>query len=439
MDEFYDRMAIQRGWRLPRIRQELLIIAARGPVAQQLSLTASAIGFEHQLVLAKDIAEGLEIADVTMRQNPLAYVDVELESLHHGVAAMPSICVIDLGDPAPRSFSIRTKHGVIGFAEKKNHIGFGTDISKVDSGCLGRPVQPCAEISVLVGELLGGICSMLDAYGAGPNEPGFAPPPEYARISLGQVPASDAEITPRRIYFGGFGGAIAHQILGAMAIDPILQKILTHPDSIIVGADDDHVEESNRSRQTGYLPEDVGRPKATATRDWIARGPIANARVVDLNESIGIRHFTDYGPFDAVLSSLDSWGARRTLAEIAHASEVPIFLSAGSSFFGGFERLVTRDSACMSLHGVEQLSNRPHGGRRSCGDAPEPSSVIPQAIIGGLAAAHLRNTWMGQQVDPRGAEVHLLFTNFEPPFEGLRHSQGHLINATCPCVASAAA
>jgi hypothetical protein len=223
-----------------------------------------------------------------------------------------------------------------------------------------------------------------------------------------------------------------------MAIDPVLQRILSHPDSLIVGADDDVVEESNRSRQVGYLPDDVGRPKATATRDWLGRGPLARARIVALDEPIAPRHFTDHGPFDVVVSSVDSWDARRTLAEIARQSQVPVLLSSGSSFFGGFARIVTQASACMSLHGVEQLAHRPHGTRRSCADAPEPSSVIPQAIVGGLAAAQLRDAWLGRQVDARGAEVHLLHASPEPGFAGLRHSPGRLVNATCPCVAAGA-
>jgi hypothetical protein len=436
MDELYGRMLRQSGWRLAPIRQTMLVIAARGPVAEQISLAASAIGFEHQLVLAQDIAEGLDLADATMRHNPQAYVDVELGSLHRGIATMPAICVVDLGDPTTRGISIPTGHEIIGFAEKDDRIEFGTDLSNVRIGCVGRPVQPCAEISVLVGELLAGICSVLNAYSAGENEPCFAPPPGSARIPVSPPPNPGAGIKPRRIYFGGFGGAIAHQILNAMAIDPVLEKILSHPDSIIVGADDDVVEESNRSRQVGYLPDDVGRPKATATRDWLARGPLARARIVDLNQPIALRHFTDYGPFDVVLSSVDSWDARRTLVELARASQVPAFLSSGSSFFGGFERIVTKDTACMSFHGVEQLSNRPQRTRRSCADEPEPSSVIPQAIVGGLAAAHLRNVWLGRHVDSRGAEVHLLHTSPEPQFAGLRHSLGRLVNATCPCVAT---
>jgi molybdopterin/thiamine biosynthesis adenylyltransferase len=435
MDELYSRMLRQSGWQLGPIRQTLLVIAARGPAAEQISLAASAIGFEHQLVLAQDVAAGLELADATMRHNPQAYVDVELGSLHRGMVEMPTIFLMDLGDPATRDISIRARHCIIGFAEKADRIDFGTDLMNVVSGCAGRPLQACAELAVLVGELLSGICSVLNAYSAGENEPGFAPPPRCARVPLAPPPGPDADLKSRRIYVGGFGGAIAHQILNAMAIDPVLQAILSHPDSLIVGADDDVVEESNRSRQLGYLPDDVGRPKAEATRDWLARGPLARTRVVHLNEPIALRHAAEYGPFDVVLSSVDSWDARRTLVELARQSKVPAFLSSGSSFFGGFERIVTRESACMSLHGVEQLAHRPRGTRRSCADAPEPSSVIPQAIVGGLAAAQLRDAWLGRPVDPRGAEVHLLHTSSEPGFAGLRHSPGRLVNATCPCVA----
>jgi hypothetical protein len=438
MDELYGRMMHQSGWCLAQIRQTLLVIAARGPAAEQISLAASAVGFEHQLLLVQDIAAGLDLADATMRHNPQAFVDVELGCLHRGVTEMPTIVLVDLGDPATQDLSIRARHGVIGFAEKDGRIDFGTGLGNVRSGCLGRPLQACAEISVLVGELLAGVCSLLGAYGGGEDVPALALPPKCARIPTSPPPGPGAALKPRRIYVGGLGGAIAHQTLNAMAIDPVLQKMLSHPDSVIVGADDDVVEESNRSRQIGYLPDDVGRPKATATRDWLARGPLVQTRIVEHDEPIALHHFTEHGPFDVVLSSVDSWDARRTLVELARASQVPVFLSSGSSFFGGFERIVTQASACMSLHGVEQLANRPRGTRRSCADAPEPSSVIPQAILGGLAAAHLRDAWLGRHVDARGAEVHLLYTSPEPKFAGLRYSPGRLVNVTCPCVAAGA-
>ena len=166
MDELYSRMTRQSGWRLAPIKQTLLVIAAQGPAAEQLSLAASAIGFEHQLILAQDLAAGLDLADATMRHNPQAYVDVELPSLHRGTAEMPAIFLVDLGDPATRDIPLRTRHGIIGFAEKADRIDFGTDLGNVRSGCAGHPLEPCAELSVLAGELLAGICSFLGAYSA---------------------------------------------------------------------------------------------------------------------------------------------------------------------------------------------------------------------------------------------------------------------------------
>jgi hypothetical protein len=165
-------------------------------------------------------------------------------------------------------------------------------------------VEPRAEVSVLLGELLAAICSISQVYLDPQTGAHFEMPPGCAHIPLPTLPATADPYRPRRIYVGGFGGAISHQVLNAMAIDPVLRTILVHPDSIIVGADDDVVEESNRSRQIGYLPDDIGRPKAAATRAWLARGPLAAAHVVDLNESVSVGHLTEHAPIDAVIMAI---------------------------------------------------------------------------------------------------------------------------------------
>jgi hypothetical protein len=438
MDELYTRMTCHPGWNLLTLQRTTLVIAAQGAVAEQLSLAASAIGIENQLMLTTSIESALDAADATMRHNPQAYVDVELAQMYRGgreLFALPTIGVVDMGDPAMRMAPFMSMNTLIGFAQKTGRVDFGTDLRTLRMRCLDQPVEPRAEVSVLVAELLAAICGVLKIYVDPVDGSVFEHPPACASIFLPTLPDAARSLRPMRLYFGGFGGAISHQILNSMAIDPVFQRILTLPGSVIVGADNDRVEESNRSRQTGYVPDDVGQPKADATRNFLARGPLAKARVISLNEPVSIAHFKDHGPFDVVVSSVDSWEARSTLAELARANQVPVFVSAGSSFFGGFSRLVTKHTACMAQHGVEHLSDRPRGTRRSCADAPQPSSLVPQALLAGVAVAQLRSAWLGQAVDPRGTEVHLLHKSPVPGFEGLRHSNGRTVNVTCPCAA----
>jgi len=173
-----------------------------------------------------------------------------------------------------------------------------------------------------------------------------------------------------------------------------------------------------RGQAEGNGDEGLAAPRASRRRQ--RRG---------FDEPIASRHLESEGPFDLIVSSVDSWDARRQLADLSRAHGVPLMLSAGSSFFGGFERIVRKGAACMYKHGVEQLDRRPGGTRRSCADAPEPSSLIPQAILGGLAARDLRELWLGRDIDPRGTEVHLCHRGDE----GLSYSPGRLLNQTCSC------
>jgi len=429
--ELYDRLRRQEGWHLEAVaaRRLVLVIAARGPFARALSLFAACIGIESQVILAPDIGAGLDIADATMRHAPNAFVDVRSPRSRVCIRLASRVVVLrDVGDEALDDASLPS--GVqVSFAERPGSYRFGTDARRVRAHALPRPLVPRAEASILLGELLLAVCTIAGAYTPATGLPGLPPLPGIASIPLRRRPRPIRRDV--RLYLGGLGGAIAHMLIHAgLGFDEVLRDAFRRPGSCLVGADGDIVEESNRSRQVGYRR--TGDPKASATARWITTELLPGARVVPFDEVMRPEHRA-HGPFDAAVSSLDSWGdsGRRQLARFCVEWGVPAFLSTGSSFFGGFSRLVTAQTACPFVHGREKLDARPEQ-HRSCADAPAPSSLIPQAIVGGLAAAALRDWLAGGAPDPRGHEVHLLRREVGGPFRGLAFGPGPL-SAPCRC------
>ena len=447
--ELYDRMLRFEGWDMSRLGPDALtlVIAAEQWVSALISKLASCIGIERQVVLSGDLARGLDISEETEVHNWRA--TVEVHGLNHRFMPSPDrkvIYLVDAGDPRFDFVQLARGADHIGFALKEGGLSFGTDLDLVRSGRLGLAVEPRAEVLVLLGELLNGVCSLTGVY-RGPRQGAVITlPPECATIPLVDLPEPEEVRTSCRLYTAGLGGAISHQFsLAAFGLDPILRKVFLHPDSVIVGADPQLVEESNRSRQVGYGADSLDQPKARETRRWIAERLLPGARLEALEEVVSAEHFSRYGPFDAVLSSVDSWGksGRLQLAELCLDSGVPALVSAGSSFFGGFVRLVTEETACPFECGVEKLNHRkdrtagaltaPSPTSCTAREAPAPSSLVPQAILGGLGAMILRQHLLGREVDARGYKVHLLDHSREPCFSGLRYSPGRRVNERCTC------
>jgi hypothetical protein len=427
----YDRMERQQGWNVDRLRTGLtLVLGGQGAVPRYLSLAATCIGAERVFVVSPDLGGALDACDAAMLHNPLCYADARgVNSPVPEEDGRDVICVLDAGDPELDAFEPPAGAAVLGYARVPEGIAFGTDLAAVREGRTGRPPESRAEVSILGGELLTGVCALADAY-RGPAPFGsLGRPAGRAVLPLSGLPR---KVSGRcRLYTGGIGGAISHLFFAAAAMDPVLSAVFDAPGSRIVGADRDHIEPSNRARQCGYRT-DEGR-KAPETAAWL-RGLFPGASVIGIDDRVARDQFEAYGPFDAVLSSVDTWASRLVLANLSKDAGVPIWLSAGSSFFGGFGRVVTPRTACPFVHGVEALLDREDDGTvPSCGRAPAPSSLLPQAIVAGWLAAALRELLLGRDVDPRGVETNLLRTTTVPGFEGLRFGRGHELNETCPC------
>lgn len=420
--ELHDRIA--RAGRGPGSLShvEVTIACSEPAVAATLALAAGTSGLT-KLALLSAPGRREEITAVADRVGRHLGTVVEVRPfLTRGDAPLQQL-LVDAGDPAFDGFSPRAGFQTQAFAlcdgPRGHCIAFGTDRGAVAAGRVGRALPGRAEVSHLAAELT---VATLHAAGA----PEIDPSPSISRIPL-PPEAAPVRRFPQTVYWAGFGGAISHQTLWAIAIDQGLREAVAG--STWIGVDFDSIEESNRARQWFFPPESVGGYKA----DWTKTGLVAAGVDVDVlvvRDRIDDAHL-DGMRVDWACSSVDSWSSRKLLARICDTRAIP-WVSAGSSYFGGFARRIdARDPRCASADlGVEQLALRPDDtpGAASCSAQPLPSSVLPQMVIGAWAATALRSLLSGThdaRALARGIEVHL---QSPAPGSGLRCSPGRQVN-----------
>jgi molybdopterin/thiamine biosynthesis adenylyltransferase len=265
---------------------------------------------------------------------------------------------------------------------------------------------------------------------------GLEPMPPMSRIELPLLPKAAGRLKqlPGSILYAGGGGAIAQQEMWAASLDPLLRRIHRQGNFIII--DPKEVHESCRARQWAYPPQSLYEAKSDWTSKWL-KHLFPGATVVGIREKIRAAHFRS-GCVREAVASIDNWQGRKRLAGFCDKHRIP-WWSTGSSFFEGFARQINiKNGLCASAtEGVERLKERPdddeNGALTSCTsvDAPLPSSVLPQMIIGSWIAAQRRNIILGQadsKILARGIEVHLTHGSSVPGYEGLRWSPGRLLN-----------
>jgi molybdopterin/thiamine biosynthesis adenylyltransferase len=435
MSELLQRMSIIPGWHVDRLDAAHLrvVVAARGPTTPHLCRALAMIGVEEILLVAPpaDLPGALDAAEAASRHSLRTAVHVCPTIARSALAGGPRTVVLqDVGDAAFDGVDwLAAASCRIAFAEERRSLAFGLDVGAVARGRRGEPLQPSAETPILFGELLNALAAEAVAFER-PDPCGtpltLSRAPACARIPLApsKLPAL---LRPVRLLVAGGGGAIAHQSLLAVALDPSLRAILARPGALVVVVDDGVVEESNRSRQY-YDRADV--PKAPATAAWL-RTLLPGVPVEAVQGPVDAAAFARFRPTH-VVSSLDSWGrsGRLLLAELCRdCRSVEELHAAGSDPFGGMTRTLYRASgACQLRHGAERLLSRGESRRRSCADSPQPSSVIPQLLVGGLLAVELRRSIGREIVDPRGFVVNLLERT-----DGLSFRPGLSSNARCDC------
>lgn len=449
---FLDRLVREPGWRQEALdpRAFTIAIAGSGPLVRDLSVTAIGAGITGQVVVlpAGEHGAAIDVArDAVLRFGPAARVEPQVAAFHGPPQAEKVVYLVDAGDERMRGLRPPRGATVIGYAGQPGAISFGLDLWPPPA-CLrstpGPSVPARAEARLLVAELVNACCALAECL-AGPRGPLLAGPPALATIPLGALPPLETVRRHARLYIGGIGGAVSHQFLAALGLDPWLRRSLLS----IWGADPDRVEVHNLARQNGYRWASLASGqalKAPLTADWIRRELAdGETEVRAFAEPLHAAHFEQAGSpgFDAALGSVDSWAARRELATLAERHGVGALLSAGAAFTTAEARLATRRSGCLWRHGWERLATRedPPGtdgsGRpaaSSCTQAEaQASSVVPQAFVGAWCAMALRDHVLGLPVDLRGIRVHLNTRGQRLCRSGLCWSPGSTGNRACGC------
>lgn len=435
-EDFYARLRLQKNWNLGQLADKQLVICGEGGgMTRTLALAAVCCGWPRVAFVGVDKSRARLIdaaEEITLHLGPSGYYAPVYPAAYPAmVPPQPRVWVIDAGDPRYDGLE-PVKEPVFYYSEGRSPdgadfiaIGFGRKAVARDRK--EAPVADRAELSAACAQLLTGIFSGLKVCDE------LAIPAPVCRLPLPELPEA-RDLPPLSIFYAGGGGAIAHQEMWAAHLDPVLSNAAGRGRAVVV--DPKLVHESCRSRQWGYGPEALYEPKAEMTGRWLAR-LFPGIRVQVFNDRLQEKHLVEHAAAEA-LASIDNWTGRKLLAVLCRRFGLP-WWSAGSSFMGGFARQVSAENpACASAdEGVERLSSRPEddgqGGGTSCtaAETPQPSSVLPQMVIGSYIACSRREVLLGR-ADPkalaRGIEVHLTHPSFQRGFEGMLWSPGRMVN-----------
>ncbi|MGA1824550.1 MAG: ThiF family adenylyltransferase [bacterium] len=439
---FLNRLEIQQGWSLAPLSHITLVLCGLGGMIKTLSLAAISSGIMNIKLVGekKDRPFLRQVAEnvvAHLGHETWSYIPVyspRFIKTRNSLQPQKYVWIIDAGNPENDHVFPETDQLAYYYSECRtgygaDYISFGTDRWRVSCNRKGIPVHDRAEIPSVCSHLITGIIANLHIC------QDIMPFPSICRIPLPRIPYdfNDRHDNIPSILLAGGGGAIAHQVIWAEALDPIVKKVNQRRNFIIV--DPKSIHESCRARQWGYPPESLNESKAQWTKDWIM-SLFPGCNVQSFEEKLSEKNFHSL-PVNGALASIDNWMGRRLLSELCDKSEIP-WWSTGSSIFGGFCRQISKNNPwCNSAKdGVERLYDRPHDdleAETSCSapSTPSPSSVLPQMILGSFIACQERALMLGE-VDlkylARGIEVDLTHSNQEPGYEGLRWYPGRRLN-----------
>ncbi|MFX1519592.1 MAG: ThiF family adenylyltransferase [Promethearchaeota archaeon] len=191
-----------------------------------------------------------------------------------------------------------------------------------------------------------------------------------------------SKISKATVFLAGVGalGCAVAMILTMMGIGKL----------VIV--DFDTVELSNLNRQWLFQDEDIGKPKVLAAKE----------RLKTLNPSVDVITFNQkiedipekiYSSCDLVVSSLDTFEARRWLNSMCVSVEKPLIGAGLYEFFGHVQVIIPGDSACLECQPLipesrlQQVCTLPGEPRKK--ERDEQKEVFPSvgtisAVIGGI-------------------------------------------------------
>jgi molybdopterin/thiamine biosynthesis adenylyltransferase len=180
-----------------------------------------------------------------------------------------------------------------------------------------------------------------------------------------------------------FGGNYHALVVGAGALGTYVSLSLAlHHIGRLTIVDPDLVEDTNLNRQILFYNA-VGQPKARVLAKRL-RKLCPDLQATGKIMRVDREHFAA-GDFDVIFSCVDNFSTRATLNQIAGERNIPLINGGAAPFNGTVEVYCPGHAACLDCYfGVEALAAEEDGRRARCGEAPEPSIVTTNQLIGGL-------------------------------------------------------
>lgn len=423
----YARHRIAPGFQQSALSTTTLALLPAGtagdPVGDHLMLLAGAMGIETQWLVGDPHAVCLDGLSRLLLLNPAVRPSVISRDLAEDLARGSSqtiFTVADLTGIAAEQLADRLPSGLIsghsyryyaygpagvitGYSPENVIKGAHREASSTPAGAEAALAAAC-----VLADILAATGAYIDPFdGAHMTR---SPQWELFRTAVGRN-------VPRRglkVLIVGGGGALAHAFLEAVLADPWLGLALSGGSIVLV--DPDSYETSNLSRQTlAGGPHNLGRKKAEVTAEevrarWTGPEP---PRVLPIAERFDPAMVTALEP-DVIGLFPDNFAARAEAWQSVRDRRGRFVMFAGTEFTHGLFRAVVTGSGCCLDCGPEGLDRaaarerEAHAERTaspvSCGAEVTPSNVLTNAIVGALAALHLRS-WLLKNVVARAQRI----------------------------------
>ncbi|MDO8459974.1 MAG: ThiF family adenylyltransferase, partial [Nanoarchaeota archaeon] len=160
--------------------------------------------------------------------------------------------------------------------------------------------------------------------------------------------------------------------------------------------DFDSVAYHNLSRQI-LLYGKVGENKAEVLSERIREISGCKSKHHNLKLSSSSRGFLEKSNYDLIMGCFDNEMARYELSNLALELEIPYIDGGVSPLSGNLSVYYPGKTACMKC----KKSLKPTEVKVSCQDAPNPSVVIPNIIIGSMMAGEAHHAVSGRPLERR--------------------------------------
>ena len=182
-------------------------------------------------------------------------------------------------------------------------------------------------------------------------------------------------VARRRVLVAGAGG-LGTWLALCLALDGVTELTIVDPDI---------VEDTNLNRQVLFY-EGTGQPKATLLAERLAKltGVTARGLVSTVEEA------APASTVDLVCAAVDTFRTRAWLNAWCRERAIPLVTGGTSALAGSAHTWMPGRSSCLECSmRISELAAEETGADR-CGQAPEPSHVVPNQAVGALMAREVR-------------------------------------------------